>query len=176
MLPFLNKYDVRRKKQMKEMNGKYEIIAKMTTGTGFDAVLGQKESSSYGNEYVTWIKNSRGYDQGHYFNDLQDARLDLIERSAYCFDLDLESQYFEQFALEEIENALRCSHTSYEVQKLLENSEFMSLAYHEYMKMDEEVDLALVEMLNELEPEKYLKKENSEQSFSKEYDDYEIEM
>lgn len=40
----------------------------------------------------------------------------------------------------------------------MNNQEFIFLAYHQYMKMDEEPYFALVELLEKLEQEKYLKR------------------
>lgn len=160
---------------MEEMNEKYKIIAKVITGTGFDYVLGQKETKYHGNEYVTWIKNSRGYDNGHYFSDLKEARLDLIERSAREFDIDLESVYFQKFALENIENALSELYSQRDVETLMKNKEFVSLAYHEYMKTNEP-DQALVEILEDLNPDKYLEPKKFNDEISQDLDDYEIEL
>ena len=50
------------------MNGKYTIINKVVTGTGFNVVLGINESHPIKEyRYVTWTQNDRGYDVGHYF-------------------------------------------------------------------------------------------------------------
>lgn len=45
------------------MNGKYTIINKVVTGTGFNVVLGINESHPIKEyRYVTWTQNDRGYD------------------------------------------------------------------------------------------------------------------
>ena len=54
------------------MNGKYTIINKVVTGTGFNVVLGINESHPIKEyRYVTWTQNDRGYDVGHYFGNLK---------------------------------------------------------------------------------------------------------
>lgn len=49
------------------MNGKYTIINKVVTGTGFNVVLGINESHPIKEyRYVTWTQNDRGYDVWYY--------------------------------------------------------------------------------------------------------------
>ena len=57
------------------MNGKYTIINKVVTGTGFNVVLGINENHPIKEyRYVTWTQNDRGYDVGHYFGNLKEAQ------------------------------------------------------------------------------------------------------
>ena len=72
------------------MNGKYTIINKVVTGTGFNVVLGINESHPIKEyRYVTWTQNDRGYDVGHYFGNLKEAQADMLERASNELNIDL---------------------------------------------------------------------------------------
>lgn len=63
------------------MNGKYTIINKVVTGTGFNVVLGINESHPIKEyRYVTWTQNDRGYDVGHYFGNLKEAQWYYVKK------------------------------------------------------------------------------------------------
>lgn len=156
----------------KEMNENYEIISRVTTGTGFNTVLGYNENAIEGYKYVTWTENSRGFDVGHYFGDLQKARLDLIQRSAREFNIDLGHVYYEQFALEDIEGSLGTLVSEKDVQELMRDKTFVSLAYDRYMSIEDTND-AILDELEKIIPSKY---REYEEDLDYELDDLEMEM
>ncbi len=158
----------------KEMNGKYEIISRVTTGTGFNTVLGVNNNAMNGYEYVTWTENSRGFDNGHYFGDLQSARMDMLLRASNEFNIDLEHEFYEKFILEDIEANLRQLVNKNDVKELMNTKEFISLAYHKYMKHDN-IDDTFLDTLESIIPSRFLEnKESDDISYDLE-DDFELE-
>ena len=123
-----------------QKNNGYEIISRITTGTGFNTVLGHKPTAMNGYQYVTWTENNRGFDCGHYFGTIQEARLDLIVRGAREFSLDLDHIYSEKHTLEDIEAVLQSLVKESDVEKLMKDKSFLSRAYHEILKIDYEYD------------------------------------
>ena len=68
------------------MNGKYTIINKVVTGTGFNVVLGINENHPIKEyRYVTWTQNDRGYDVGHYFGNLKEAQAEFMSQANHLY-------------------------------------------------------------------------------------------
>lgn len=133
------------------VNGNYQIINKVSTGTGFDIVLATKEHypiSEY--RYVTWIQNDRGYDAGHYFDSLKEAQFDMIERASNIMHLDLHEKWYNEFVENDITSALSEFLSVDEVKELKNNDEFMANAKHQYLKADVGVDQAIIECMRDL--------------------------
>lgn len=65
---------------MSEKNGNYEILHSINLNGEYGIVLGENKDAIEGYRYVTWIKNDRGYDQGHYFGNKKQAYVSLLER------------------------------------------------------------------------------------------------
>jgi len=153
-----------------EMNGKYQIISRISSGTGFNTVLGYNEKAMEGYEYVTWIENSRGFDSGHYFGSKKEAQIDFINRGARGLGIDLDHVYYEKQAIETIENALSELFSKKDVESLLKNKQFMGIAYDKYLSFDDS-DPTVVELMRDLNPSDYLEKTKTVN-----LDDYELEM
>lgn len=111
----------------------FMIKNRMSTGTGFDYVLGEK-NTKYGKQFVTWVANDRGYDAGHYFTNLRSAQKDLIQRCANEMDVDLSVDHERKFILANIEDALyNCVDDIDRIRELMGDEEFMALAYNNYV-------------------------------------------
>ena len=155
------------------VNGKYIIINKVVTGTGFNVVLGVNEShpiEAY--RYVTWTQNDRGYDVGHYFGNLKEAQADMLERASNELNIDLHEKWYNEF----MENDILCALSEFlsddEVEQLKNDKEFMSQANHLYKKADIGVDQAIIDGIKELY-EEY--KEITVVDFDEDLDEIEME-
>lgn len=133
------------------VNGKYIIINKVVTGTGFNVVLGVNEShpiEAY--RYVTWTQNDRGYDVGHYFGNLKEAQEDMLECATDEMNIDLHGKWYNEF----MENDILCALSEFlsdaEVEELRNDKEFMEQAIHFYQKADIGVDQAIKDGVKEL--------------------------
>lgn len=155
------------------MNGKYTIINKVVTGTGFNVVLGINESHPIKEyRYVTWTQNDRGYDVGHYFGNLKEAQADMLERASNELNIDLHEKWYNEF----MENDILCALSEFlsddEVEQLKNDKEFMSQANHLYKKADIGVDQAIIDGIKELY-EEY--KEITVVDFDEDLDEIEME-
>lgn len=155
------------------MNGKYTIINKAVTGTGFNVVLGINESHPIKEyRYVTWTQNDRGYDVGHYFGNLKEAQADMLERASNELNIDLHEKWYNEF----MENDILCALSEFlsddEVEQLKNDKEFMSQANHLYKKADIGVDQAIIDGIKELY-EEY--KEITVVDFDEDLDEIEME-
>ncbi len=143
---------------MNEYNGKYKIINRMETETGFNYVIGENLNALQGYQYVTWIQNERGYDSGHYFGNLKNAQIDLLERSAKEMDVNLESHYFKKFAMEDIKSALYSISSPKIAGELFKDKDLMDSLYHDYMKSDisivQQLEVLIIGSLKKIEIEK----------------------
>lgn len=146
---------------MSEKNAGYEILHSINANKEFGVVLGENKNAIEGYRYVTWIKNSRGYDQGCYFGDKEQAIVSLFERGASSLGVSLESYYFQKAAFEDIEGVMNTipELTEAQVNNLLEDDEFRSIAYHEFLKSSDTDDL---KYRLENEYEKYIAIEESQ--------------
>lgn len=155
------------------MNGKYTIINKVVTGTGFNVVLGINENHPIKEyRYVTWTQNDRGYDVGHYFGNLKEAQADMLERASNELNIDLHEKWYNEF----MENDILCALSEFlsddEVEQLKNDKEFMSQANHLYKKADIGVDQAIIDGIKELY-EEY--KEITVVDFDEDLDEIEME-
>lgn len=130
-------------------NGNYKIITKIETDTEFGFVIGYYPDAITGYEYVTWIKNSRGYDSGHYFHTLKDAQRSLVDRYDSFFRLNLHERFYNQFVINDILAGLH-EIVSYEhANELINDKDFLSQAVHNYNKLDLGVDQAVIDMIRD---------------------------
>ena len=145
-----------------EKNGGYNIISRMELGNDFAYVLGENKEAIKGYRYVTWIQNSRGYDQGCYFEDKKQAYVSLLERSASSVGVSLESYYFEKSAFEDIEAVMNKipDVTSEKVSVLMKDEHFRAIAYSQFLKSSDSEDL---QYRLEEEYNKYIAKEESQE-------------
>ncbi|MCR0531829.1 hypothetical protein MKC55_21000 [[Clostridium] innocuum] len=133
------------------INGKYTIINKVVTGTGFNVVLGMNESHPIEEyRYVTWTQNNRGYDVGHYFSNLKEAQADMLERASNEMNIDLHEKWYNEFMENDIVCALSEFLSDTEVEELKNNKEFMAQAVRLYQKADVGVDQAIKDGVTEL--------------------------
>lgn len=71
-------------------NAGYEIIASIRINETEEIVLGYMKSKICGDMYVTWDCTYKdNYFWGHYFNDFEEARNDMILRAAAICGLEL---------------------------------------------------------------------------------------
>lgn len=113
---------------MSEKNGNYEILHSINLNGEYGIVLGENKDAIEGYRYVTWIKNDRGYDQGHYFGNKKQAYVSLLERSASSVEISLNSYYYKQAAFEDIE-------------AIMKDKRFKAIAYNQFLKSDDAEDL-----------------------------------
>lgn len=146
---------------MSEKNGNYEILHSINLNGEYGIVLGENKDAIEGYRYVTWIKNDRGYDQGNYFGDKEQAYVSLLERSASTVGLSLESYYFQKSAFEDIEAIMNTipDITEEQVNFLMKDEHFRTIAYHEFLKS---TDADNLQYRLENEYEKYTSREESQ--------------
>lgn len=128
---------------MSEKNAGYEILHSINLNGQSSIVMGEKKDAIEGYQYVTWIKNDRGYDQGSYFGNKQDAYVSLLERSASSIGISLENYYFQKAAFQEIETIMYNTQDipQEEITTLMSDEHFRSIAYHQYLKASDAEDL-----------------------------------
>ena len=119
-----------------EMNAGFTITNKVQLDNGFGVVLGEKKAAMKGYEYVTWIQNSRGYDNGYYFGDKKKALESMIDRAASLGGIDLREKFGNEYAEAEIETALKEFLSEHETSELMKNKEFMTEAFYQYDHKD----------------------------------------
>ena len=146
---------------MSEKNGNYEILHSINLNGEYGIVLGENKDAIEGYRYVTWIKNDRGYDQGHYFGNKKQAYVSLLERSASSVEISLNSYYYKQAAFEDIEAIMNTipDVTMEQVSALMKDKRFKAIAYNQFLKSDDAEDL---KYRLEDEYHKYTSKEESQ--------------
>lgn len=124
---------------MSEKNAGYEILHSINLNGEFGIVLGENKNAIEGYQFVTWINNSRGYDQGCYFSDKKQAYVSLLERSASSVEISLNSYYYKQAAFEDIEAIMNTipDVTMEQVSALMKDKRFKAIAYNQFLKSDE---------------------------------------
>ena len=138
---------------MDEYNEKYKIIVKIENADSeFGFVIGYNKNAIEHYKYATWLKNSRGYDSGHYFNDLVEAKKDLVERYTNFENIDLRSEWYHEYVINDISSAMDklCDYNQEKKNIFLNNHSFISKAIHEYNKLDLGVDESIIDMLENL--------------------------
>lgn len=128
---------------MSEKNAGYEILHSINLNGEFGIVLGENKNAIEGYQFVTWINNSRGYDQGCYFSDKKQAYVSLLERIARTIGVDLENYYFQKSAFEDIEAIMNTipDVTMEQVSALMKDKRFKAIAYNQFLKSDDAEDL-----------------------------------
>ncbi|WP_304841968.1 hypothetical protein [Dubosiella newyorkensis] len=145
---------------MSEKNAGYEILHSINLNGEFGIVLGENKNAIEGYQFVTWINNSRGYDQGCYFSDKKQAYVSLLERIARTIGVDLENYYFQKSAFEDIEAIMNTipSVTMEQAGELMKDERFKSIAYHQFLHSENAEDL---QYRLENEYNKYISNEES---------------
>ncbi len=124
-------------------NAGYEILHSINLNGQSSIVMGENKDAIEGYQYVTWVKNDRGYDQGSYFGNKQDAYVSLLERSASSIGISLENHYYKKSAFEDIEAIMNTipDIPKEEITTLISDEHFKSIAYHEYLEASDAEDL-----------------------------------
>lgn len=128
---------------MSKKNAGYEILHSINLNGKSSIVMGENKDAIEGYQYVTWVENDRGYDQGSYFGNKQDAYVSLLERSASSIGISLESYYFKKAAFQEIETIMYATPdiSKEEITTLMSDERFKSIAYNQYLKASDAEDL-----------------------------------